>query len=89
MSQDPRLTSRRNALKCMAFGSAGTLFALQGTATTLPGGVDAISCAAAGECAAGGQSQKGGGGKPTCDGDLLDDTSHTARRQPSFTARLT
>jgi plastocyanin len=30
VSQDPRLTSRRNALKCMAFGSAGTLFALSG-----------------------------------------------------------
>ena len=30
MSHDPRLTSRRNALKCMAFGSAGTLFALSG-----------------------------------------------------------
>jgi 3',5'-cyclic AMP phosphodiesterase CpdA len=25
---DPRITTRRNALKCMAFGSAGTLFAL-------------------------------------------------------------
>ena len=30
MSQDPRQISRRNALKCMAFGSAGTLFALSG-----------------------------------------------------------
>ena len=30
MSHDPRITSRRNALKCMAFGSAGTLFALSG-----------------------------------------------------------
>ena len=30
MSHDPRLTSRRNVLKCMAFGSAGTLFALSG-----------------------------------------------------------
>lgn len=30
MSHDPRLESRRNALKCMAFGSAGTLFALSG-----------------------------------------------------------
>lgn len=30
MSQDPGTTSRRNALKCMAFGSAGTLFALSG-----------------------------------------------------------
>ena len=30
MSHDPRITSRRNALKCMAFGSAGTLFALAG-----------------------------------------------------------
>jgi 3',5'-cyclic AMP phosphodiesterase CpdA len=30
VSHDPRLTSRRNALKCMAFGSAGTLFALSG-----------------------------------------------------------
>ncbi len=29
MSQEPRL-SRRNALKCMAFGSAGTLFVLSG-----------------------------------------------------------
>jgi 3',5'-cyclic AMP phosphodiesterase CpdA len=30
VSQDPRLSSRRNALKCMAFGGAGTLFALSG-----------------------------------------------------------
>jgi len=30
VSHDPRTTSRRNALKCMAFGSAGTLFALSG-----------------------------------------------------------
>jgi plastocyanin len=30
VSHDPRITSRRNALKCMAFGSAGTLFALSG-----------------------------------------------------------
>src|ERR1700753_781545 len=30
VSQDPRITSRRNALKCMAFGGAGTLFALSG-----------------------------------------------------------
>lgn len=30
MTHDPRITSRRNALKCMAFGSAGTLFALAG-----------------------------------------------------------
>jgi 3',5'-cyclic AMP phosphodiesterase CpdA len=30
VSHDPRITSRRNALKCMAFGSAGTLFALAG-----------------------------------------------------------
>ncbi len=30
MPHDSRLTSRRNALKCMAFGSAGTLFALSG-----------------------------------------------------------
>ena len=30
MSHDPRITSRRNVLKCMAFGSAGTLFALSG-----------------------------------------------------------
>ncbi len=29
-SQFDRITSRRNALKCMAFGSAGTLFALSG-----------------------------------------------------------
>jgi len=30
MSDDPIRLSRRNALKCMAFGSAGTLFALSG-----------------------------------------------------------
>jgi 3',5'-cyclic AMP phosphodiesterase CpdA len=30
VSHNPRLSSRRNALKCMAFGSAGTLFALAG-----------------------------------------------------------
>jgi plastocyanin len=30
VSHDPRLSSRRNALKCMAFGGAGTLFALSG-----------------------------------------------------------
>ena len=30
MSHDPRIASRRNVLKCMAFGSAGTLFALSG-----------------------------------------------------------
>ena len=30
MSHDQRLTTRRNALKCMAFGGAGTLFALSG-----------------------------------------------------------
>jgi plastocyanin len=30
VAHDPRITSRRNALKCMAFGSAGTLFALSG-----------------------------------------------------------
>src|SRR5882762_3919637 len=30
MSDDRSLLSRRNALKCMAFGSAGTLFALSG-----------------------------------------------------------
>ena len=30
MSHNPPLSSRRNALKCMAFGSAGTLFALAG-----------------------------------------------------------
>jgi hypothetical protein len=27
---DPALQSRRNALKCLAFGGAGTLFALSG-----------------------------------------------------------
>jgi 3',5'-cyclic AMP phosphodiesterase CpdA len=30
MSDDPSLVSRRNALKCMAYGGAGTLFALSG-----------------------------------------------------------
>src|ERR1700691_4492898 len=30
MSDDQSLLSRRNALKCMAFGGAGTLFALSG-----------------------------------------------------------
>src|ERR1700684_2721946 len=30
MSDDPSLLSRRNALKCMAYGGAGTLFALSG-----------------------------------------------------------
>jgi len=30
MSDDRSLLSRRNALKCMAYGSAGTLFALSG-----------------------------------------------------------
>src|SRR5580658_1666719 len=30
MSDDQLLKSRRNALKCMAFGGAGTLFALSG-----------------------------------------------------------
>src|SRR3981189_1784685 len=30
MADDPSLLSRRNALKCMAFGGAGTLFALSG-----------------------------------------------------------
>src|SRR5271170_3046237 len=30
MSKDESLISRRNALKCMAFGGAGTLFALSG-----------------------------------------------------------
>lgn len=30
MSHDQRLTTRRTALKCMAFGGAGTLFALSG-----------------------------------------------------------
>jgi len=30
MSNDPTLASRRKALKCMAFGGAGTLFALSG-----------------------------------------------------------
>src|ERR1700727_1736748 len=30
MSDDQTLLSRRNALKCMAYGGAGTLFALSG-----------------------------------------------------------
>ena len=30
MSNDQRVSSRRNVLKCMAFGGAGTLFALSG-----------------------------------------------------------
>src|SRR5271154_3588137 len=30
MSSDPSLLSRRNALKCMAYGGAGTLFVLSG-----------------------------------------------------------
>ena len=30
MSDDKLLQSRRNALKCMAYGGAGTLFALSG-----------------------------------------------------------
>ena len=30
VEKNPRLTSRRSALKCMAFGGAGTLFALSG-----------------------------------------------------------
>ena len=30
MSDDQSLLSRRNALKCMAYGGAGTLFALSG-----------------------------------------------------------
>ena len=30
MSDDPSLLSRRKALKCMAYGGAGTLFALSG-----------------------------------------------------------
>ena len=30
MSDDPLLQARRNALKCMAYGGAGTLFALSG-----------------------------------------------------------
>src|ERR1700680_1375581 len=30
MSDDQSLVSRRNALKCMAYGGAGTLFALSG-----------------------------------------------------------
>ena len=30
MSDDKRLHTRRNALKCMAYGGAGTLFALSG-----------------------------------------------------------
>lgn len=34
MSDDPSLPSRRNALKCLAFGGAGTLFALSGGVLT-------------------------------------------------------
>jgi hypothetical protein len=30
MSDDQSLLSRRNALKCMAYGGAGTIFALSG-----------------------------------------------------------
>ena len=37
MSHDPRITSRRNALKCMAFGSAGTLFKKISYGIALPG----------------------------------------------------
>ena len=34
MSDDQLLKSRRNALKCMAYGGAGTLFALSGGVLT-------------------------------------------------------
>ena len=34
MSKDKLLHSRRNALKCMAYGGAGTLFVLAGSVFT-------------------------------------------------------
>jgi len=54
VSHDPRITSRRNALKCMAFGSAGTLFALAGGVFTpidlaLAAGTDKSKVAAMGK----------------------------------------
>ena len=45
MSDDRALLSRRNALKCMAYGGAGTLFALSGGVFTP---ID-LAMAAAGE----------------------------------------
>src|SRR3569833_262306 len=51
---DPRITSRRNALKCMAFGSAGTRFALSGGIFTpidlaVAAGTDKLKVAALGK----------------------------------------
>src|ERR1700722_17988210 len=49
MTAHPSILSRRNALKCMAYGGAGTLFALSGgvfTAIDLAAAADKSSAAA-------------------------------------------
>jgi hypothetical protein len=52
MSDTRPLMSRRTALKCLAFGSAGTLFTLSGgvlTSVTLAGGAEAGTTAVSGK----------------------------------------